>query len=64
MTKTEIADRLGWSKQKLNYYLRHKNKISIEDALKIDVASYGQITAVELRPDMAEVVRAAKRALW
>lgn len=51
--KTEIARRLGWSRQRLDYYLNNPKKttpVPIEVAMKIAEASEGQITIESLVP--------------
>ena len=63
MSKYRIAKNLGWSWGQLYAVLTKKKHITVEDAVKIHIASNGQISAQSLRPDLKEWVDKARLAL-
>ena len=57
INQAELAKRINKSKTWLNMVSRGRVKATIPLALKIEEATDGEIKAVDLRPDLIEIVR-------
>lgn len=53
----DLALRIGISKQRINYWKSSDVLMPYEIAIKIFVATNGQISIYELRPDLADLTR-------
>lgn len=59
LTQSEIARRMGWSRQRLAYFIKKEKHRKIEHCILLEKASEGQYKAVSLRPDIKDVVQMA-----
>jgi len=62
-TLAEIARRMKWSRQRLNYHIQQTPNVRPEVALMIEQASEGQIKARNLCAGLRTLVRKAAAAL-
>ncbi len=52
LTQTEFARRIGRTQGAVSQWLRCATKVSAENAIRIEKATGGAVTAAELRPDV------------
>lgn len=56
LTKTQIAERAGITRQRLYWYLSGKIKAPVEIAVRIEKASNGLYKAQMLRRDLQKII--------
>lgn len=62
-TLAQIARRMGWSRQRLNYHIQRTPNVRPEVALMIEQASDGQLKARNLCGSLRILVRKAAAAI-
>jgi hypothetical protein len=63
LTMTEIAARLGMSRQRLYYIVTNRKKWTIEDALLLEEKSEGRWKAKQFIPDIKARIKEMVKAL-